>query len=86
MPTLKHLLEELRRIKVDPDEVRIPGQLYDDLLSTPKTSLKKTQLKRRIESPLLRISPAGGLFRGKEGMMVYDYGSYKWQNVTICAT
>jgi hypothetical protein len=32
MPTLKHLLDELRRIKVDPDEVRIPGQLYDDLV------------------------------------------------------
>ena len=32
MPTLKHLLEELRRIEVDPDEVRIPGQLYDDLV------------------------------------------------------
>jgi hypothetical protein len=32
MPTLKHLLEELRKISVDPDEVRIPGQLYDDLV------------------------------------------------------
>ena len=32
MPTLRHLLEELRQIKVDPDDVRIPGQLYDDLI------------------------------------------------------
>ena len=32
MPTLKHLIDELRRISVDPDEVRIPGQLYDDLV------------------------------------------------------
>ena len=32
MPTLKHLLEELRKIDVDPDEVRIPGQLFDDLV------------------------------------------------------
>ena len=32
MPTLKHLLEELRMISVAPDEVRIPGQLYDDLV------------------------------------------------------
>lgn len=32
MPTLKHLLEELRKISVDSDEVRIPGQLCDDLL------------------------------------------------------
>ena len=32
MPTLKHLIDELRRLSVDPDEVRIPGQLYDDLV------------------------------------------------------
>jgi len=32
MPTLRHLLEELQQIRVDPDEVRIPGQLYDDLV------------------------------------------------------
>jgi hypothetical protein len=32
MPTLRHLLEELRKLSVDPDEVRLPGQLYDDLL------------------------------------------------------
>ena len=32
MPTLKHLLEELQKIDVDPGEVRIPGQLYDDLV------------------------------------------------------
>ncbi len=32
MPTLKQLLQELRKLDVDPDEVRIPGQLYDDLV------------------------------------------------------
>jgi hypothetical protein len=32
MPTLKHLIEELQKIDVDPAEVRIPGQLYDDLV------------------------------------------------------
>jgi hypothetical protein len=32
MPTLKHLFEELKKIDVDPDEIRIPGQLYDDLV------------------------------------------------------
>jgi hypothetical protein len=32
MPALRHLLEELRKIDVDPDEVRIPGQLDDDLV------------------------------------------------------
>jgi hypothetical protein len=30
--TLKHLLEELSKMKVDPDEVRTPGQLYNDLV------------------------------------------------------
>ena len=32
MPTLKHLLEELQKISVDPDEILIPGQLFDDLV------------------------------------------------------
>ena len=32
MPTLKHLLEELQSLTVDPDEIRIPGTLYDDLV------------------------------------------------------
>ena len=32
MPTLKHLLEELKALAVDPDEVRLPGTLYDDLV------------------------------------------------------
>ena len=32
MPTLKHLVDELKRLSVDLDEIRLPGQLYDDLL------------------------------------------------------
>ena len=32
MPTLKHLLEELHKLDVNPDEVRMPGTLYDDLV------------------------------------------------------
>jgi hypothetical protein len=32
MPTLKHLLQELRSLDVAPSEVRIPGQLFDDLV------------------------------------------------------
>ena len=32
MPMLRHLIEELKKLSVDPDEVRIPGQLYDDLM------------------------------------------------------
>jgi hypothetical protein len=33
MPTLRQLLEELRQIRVDPDEVHILGQLYDALIN-----------------------------------------------------
>ena len=33
MPTLKHLLEELNKMTVDPDDIRVPGVLYDDLVS-----------------------------------------------------
>ena len=41
MPTLKHLLEVLRKIRVDPDEVRIPGQLYDDLVDEAEDIAEK---------------------------------------------
>ena len=33
MPTLRHLLEELGLIGVKPDDVRLPGTLYDDILA-----------------------------------------------------
>jgi hypothetical protein len=32
MPTLKHLLEDLKLIGSHPDRVRIPGTLYDELV------------------------------------------------------
>ena len=32
MPTLKHLIEELKKLLVEPDEIRVPGKLYDDLI------------------------------------------------------
>jgi len=32
MPTLKHLLEELKKLAVDPDKVRMPSTLYDELV------------------------------------------------------
>ena len=32
MPTLKHLIEELQDLSVEPTEIRLPGQLYDELL------------------------------------------------------
>ena len=36
MPNLKHLLEELEDLDVDPSEVKLPGQLYDDLIDQAK--------------------------------------------------
>jgi len=38
MPTLKHLLEELKKLAVDPDEVRMPGTLYDELVEQAEES------------------------------------------------
>lgn len=33
MPNLKHLLDELEELDVDPRDIKLPGPLYDDLLS-----------------------------------------------------
>jgi hypothetical protein len=35
-------------------------------LTTPRTSLRKTQLQKKIDSFSPWISPAGGLFRSKQ--------------------
>ena len=32
MPTLKHLLEELQEMSVKPDEIHMPGILYDNFV------------------------------------------------------
>jgi hypothetical protein len=32
MPTLRQLLQELRRFDVSPEEIRLPAALYDDLV------------------------------------------------------
>ena len=37
MPNLKHLIEELQELSVDPGEIRLPGQLYDELLEQVET-------------------------------------------------
>lgn len=37
MPNLKHLIEELTELSVDPSEIRLPGQLYDELLDQVET-------------------------------------------------
>ena len=39
MPTLKHLIEELKNLAVDPDEIRVPGQLYDDLVEQAEDTM-----------------------------------------------
>ena len=35
---LKHLLDELDEMGVEPEKVRIPGQLYDNLVAGAKES------------------------------------------------
>jgi hypothetical protein len=41
VPTLRHLLEELRKLDVDPGEIRIPAALYDDLLDEAEQIAEK---------------------------------------------
>jgi len=43
MPTLKHLIEELKKLAVDPDDVRVPGQLYDDLVEQAEDTLENPE-------------------------------------------
>jgi hypothetical protein len=38
MPFLKHLLEELRLLGIDPDGVRISGKEYDEILGDVEDS------------------------------------------------
>lgn len=38
MPNLKHLLEELQELGIEPNKVRIPGQLYDNMISDAEES------------------------------------------------
>jgi hypothetical protein len=33
MPNLKHLLDDLAELDVPPEEIHIPGQLYDSLIA-----------------------------------------------------
>jgi len=32
MPNLKHLLEELKELDVNPRQIKLPGPLFDDLV------------------------------------------------------
>ena len=41
MPTLKQLVEELKKLDIDPDEVRFPGELYDNLVEQAEDSMEE---------------------------------------------
>jgi len=38
MPNLKHLLDDLEDIGVEPDKVRLPGELYDNIVADAEES------------------------------------------------
>lgn len=38
MPNLKHLLEELEELGIEPKKIRIPGQLYDNMVADAEES------------------------------------------------
>ena len=38
MPNLKHLLEDLKELGVEPRHIRIPGQLYDSMVADAEES------------------------------------------------
>ena len=41
MPNLKHLLEDLEELGVEPNTVRIPGQLYDSMVADAEESIEE---------------------------------------------
>lgn len=41
MPNLKHLLEGLQEIVVEPDRVRTSGQLYDSMVADAEESVEE---------------------------------------------
>jgi len=41
MPNLKHLLEELEELGVEPSCIRIPGQLYDNMVADAEESIEE---------------------------------------------
>ncbi len=43
MPNLKHLLEDLQEMGVEPQKIRIPGQLYDNMVADAEESGEEEQ-------------------------------------------
>lgn len=49
MPTLKHLLDELHKVNVAPDDLRLPGQLYDSLMEQAEDTAEETSAEEEEE-------------------------------------
>ena len=43
MPNLRHLLDELEELGVEPERIRIPGQLYDHMMADAEESSEEDQ-------------------------------------------
>jgi hypothetical protein len=41
MPNLKHLLDDLEELGVEPNRIRIPGQLYYSMVADTEESIEK---------------------------------------------
>ena len=41
MPNLKHLLDDLDEIGIEPNKVHIPGQLYDSMVADAEESVEE---------------------------------------------
>jgi hypothetical protein len=58
MPNLKHLLEELEELGVEPKRIRIPGQLYDNIVADAEDSSEEEEDYSSVPSMLSLVSKA----------------------------
>ena len=62
MPNLKHLLEELEELGVEPKKIRIPGQLYDNIVADAEDSSEENAEEEEEQSSVpSMLSLASGL-------------------------
>ena len=45
MPNLEHFLDDLEDIGVEPKKVRIPGQLYDDMVADAVETIEENPVE-----------------------------------------
>jgi hypothetical protein len=45
MPNLRHLLDDLGDMGVEPNTIRIPGQLYDDMVADAEESIEENPVE-----------------------------------------